>query len=274
MDTDDTHIAIVGMAAHLPGAPDVGSYWTNLREGRSAVRRLTEEELIAAGESPAMLKNPAYVPFAAPLDGFDRFDAEFFGFSPKEAAILDPQHRHFSKWRGRRWKPQVTRPNPSRGASASSPGCGMGSYFYFNLCSTGPGGQHGHVPAAPYRQRQGFPVHPRQPHLRPEGAVAFGPDGLFDLARRRPLCGAGAAERRMRHGACGRRDHRTAAEPGIHLQGRRSAFPRWRLPCLRPSRSGHRFRLWRGHRRAPPPGRCRRGWRSYLGRDPGQRRQQ
>ncbi|NBE06548.1 type I polyketide synthase [Paragemmobacter ruber] len=135
MDTGDTHIAIVGMAAHLPGAPDLGSYWENLRDGRSAVRRLTEEELIAAGESPAQLKNPAYVPFAAPLDGFDRFDAEFFGFSPKEAAILDPQHRHFLEVAWEALEDAGHPPESFRGRIGVFAGCGMGSYFYFNLCS-------------------------------------------------------------------------------------------------------------------------------------------
>jgi acyl transferase domain-containing protein/thioesterase domain-containing protein len=131
----DTRIAIVGMAAHLPGASDVSAYWDNLREGRSAVRRLTEEELLAAGESPAMLRNPAYVPFAAPLEDFDRFDAEFFGFSPKEAAILDPQHRHFLEVAWEAMENAGHPPEAFRGRIGVFAGCGMGSYFYFNLCS-------------------------------------------------------------------------------------------------------------------------------------------
>ncbi len=135
MDTGDTHIAIVGMAAHLPGATDIGTYWENLREGRSAVRRLTPDELAASGESPALLKNPAYVPFAAPLDGFDRFDAEFFGFSPKEAAILDPQHRHFLETAWEALEDAGHPPETFKGRIGVFAGCGMGSYFYFNLCS-------------------------------------------------------------------------------------------------------------------------------------------
>ena len=51
-----------------------------LRDGRSAVRRLSEEEILASGESPANWRNPNYVPAAALLEGFDRFDAEVFGF--------------------------------------------------------------------------------------------------------------------------------------------------------------------------------------------------
>jgi acyl transferase domain-containing protein/thioesterase domain-containing protein len=133
--TAGSDIAIVGMAAHLPGAADIGAYWDNLRAGRSAVRRLTGEELAAAGESAALLKNPAYVPFAAPLEGFDRFDAEFFGFSPKEAAILDPQHRHFLEAAWEALENAGHPPESFRGRIGVFAGCGMGSYFYFNLCS-------------------------------------------------------------------------------------------------------------------------------------------
>ena len=133
MDTAD--IAIVGMAAHLPGAADIAAYWENLRDGRSAVRRLTEEELLASGESPAMLRNPAYVPHAALLEGFDRFDADFFGFSPKEAAILDPQHRQFLEVAWEALEAAGHPPERFKGRIGVFAGCGMGSYFYFNLCS-------------------------------------------------------------------------------------------------------------------------------------------
>ena len=95
VEISDTDIAITGMAAHLPGAGSVRDYWTMLRGGLRAIRRLSEDELLAAGEDPSVMRLPNYVPFAAPLKGFAEFDAEFFGFSPKEAAILDPQHRQF-----------------------------------------------------------------------------------------------------------------------------------------------------------------------------------
>ena len=91
----ENDIAIVGMAAHLPGAESILQYWENLRAGRSSIRRLSEDELLEAGESPGLIRHKDYVPFAAPLDDFEMFDAEFFGFSPKEAAIMDPQHRQF-----------------------------------------------------------------------------------------------------------------------------------------------------------------------------------
>ncbi|WP_277347830.1 type I polyketide synthase [Salipiger mangrovisoli] len=134
-DIAETEIAIVGMAAHLPGAADIASYWENLREGRRAIRRFSDEELTAAGEDPGLLRHRDYVPFGAPLDGFEMFDAEFFGFAPKDAAIMDPQHRQFleTAWEALENAGHV--PQSFDGSVGVFGGVGMGSYFYVNLCS-------------------------------------------------------------------------------------------------------------------------------------------
>jgi acyl transferase domain-containing protein/thioesterase domain-containing protein/acyl carrier protein len=131
----DSDIAIIGMAAHLPGAASVAAYWDNLVRGVESIRPLTEAELLAAGESAARLRHPRYVPAAAPLDGFADFEPEFFGFSPKEAAILDPQHRHFLEVAWEALEDAAHPPETFAGAIGVYAGCGMGSYFYFNLCS-------------------------------------------------------------------------------------------------------------------------------------------
>ncbi|MBR9650563.1 type I polyketide synthase [Thalassovita aquimarina] len=128
-------IAIVGMAAHLPGAQSVQEYWTNLRDGIESIRHLSREELLAAGEAPHLIQRDDYVPAAAPLDGFKEFDAEFFGFSPKEAAILDPQHRHFLEVSWEALENAGHPPENFDGPIGVFGGCGMGSYFYFNICS-------------------------------------------------------------------------------------------------------------------------------------------
>ncbi len=131
----DTDIAIVGMAAHLPGAGSVADYWANLTAGLCAIRRLPEAALLAAGESPARLRAPNYVPFAAPLEGYRDFEPEFFGFSAKEAAILDPQHRQFLEVAWEALEDAGHPPERFAGTVGVWAGCGMGSYFYFNLCS-------------------------------------------------------------------------------------------------------------------------------------------
>ncbi|MEX2631550.1 MAG: amino acid adenylation domain-containing protein [Tistlia sp.] len=88
-------IAIVGMACRFPGAADVEAFWALLTEGHEAIRRLSEEELRAAGVPDSLLADPCYVRAAAAPDGIDLFDAGFFAYSPAEAEQLDPQGRLF-----------------------------------------------------------------------------------------------------------------------------------------------------------------------------------
>ncbi|MFV0476037.1 MAG: beta-ketoacyl synthase N-terminal-like domain-containing protein, partial [Pikeienuella sp.] len=88
-------IAIIGMAGRFPGAPDIESFWRNLRDGVESVARFDREELRARGVPARLLDAPDFVAAGAPLDGADMFDAEFFGYSPAEAALLDPQQRLF-----------------------------------------------------------------------------------------------------------------------------------------------------------------------------------
>ncbi|TNF62809.1 MAG: polyketide synthase, partial [Rhodobacteraceae bacterium] len=128
-------IAIVGMAAQVPGAPSLRAFWDNLRQGVSSIRVLDEAALLAAGERADRIRRPNYVPAAAPLDGYEMFDAEFFGFSPKEAAILDPQHRKFLEVAWTAMEDAGHVPERFAGDIGVYAGCGMGSYFYFNICS-------------------------------------------------------------------------------------------------------------------------------------------
>jgi acyl transferase domain-containing protein len=88
-------IAIIGIAGRFPGARDLSTFWSNLRRGVESIQRLSEDELLAAGESLDNIRDPSYVPAAAPLDDIDQFDAAFFGMSPRDAAVFDPQHRLF-----------------------------------------------------------------------------------------------------------------------------------------------------------------------------------
>src|SRR5437660_252546 len=93
-------IAVVGMAGRFPGARDVDAFWARLREGTSSIRFFTREELETSGVDPAVLAAPGYVAAKGVVDGAEEFDAEFFGMTPREAALTDPQHRLFleSAW--------------------------------------------------------------------------------------------------------------------------------------------------------------------------------
>lgn len=132
---ETTDIAIVGLAMRVTGAGDPDEYWNNLRNGVESVRELTDDELIAAGVSKAKLLDPNFVKAAGTLDGLAEFDADFFGFSPKEAAIMDPQHRQFlqASWEALEDAGHV--PESFDGAIGVFAGCGMNAYFMFNLLS-------------------------------------------------------------------------------------------------------------------------------------------
>ncbi|MBY6069268.1 acyltransferase domain-containing protein [Leisingera aquaemixtae] len=128
-------IAIVGLSVTVPGAASAEAFWQNLRAGIESIEVLDREALLANGERASVLADPNYVPASARLQGFDVFDAEFFGFSPKEAAILDPQHRKFLEVAWGAMENAGHPPESINGPIGVYAGCGMGSYFYFNICS-------------------------------------------------------------------------------------------------------------------------------------------
>ncbi|MFG3247806.1 amino acid adenylation domain-containing protein [Streptomyces sp. NPDC048187] len=88
-------VAVVGMALRVPGADTPDAFWRNLRDGVDSVTTLTDEELLADGATPEDIAHPDHRPALGILDAMERFDARFFGFSPREAQMLDPQARIF-----------------------------------------------------------------------------------------------------------------------------------------------------------------------------------
>jgi acyl transferase domain-containing protein/acyl carrier protein len=94
-DGGGSGIAIVGMACRVPGARDLDEFWRNLEEGVESVTVLSDEELLRNGVEPEVLADPAYVKARPVLADHDRFDAGLFRFTPREAELLDPQHRLF-----------------------------------------------------------------------------------------------------------------------------------------------------------------------------------
>ncbi|MFH9109628.1 SDR family NAD(P)-dependent oxidoreductase [Streptomyces albus] len=74
-------VAIVGLSCRLPGAADPAAFWRLLCDGECAVGRVPAGRETAGGH------------WGGFIDGADRFDAEFFGITPREAAVLDPQQR-------------------------------------------------------------------------------------------------------------------------------------------------------------------------------------
>jgi acyl transferase domain-containing protein/surfactin synthase thioesterase subunit len=93
MTGENGGVAVVGVACRFPGAADHRTFWRNLCAGVESISVLTDENLLAAGVSPDLLRDPAYVKAAALLPGIEQFDAAFFEYSPHEARLIDPQQR-------------------------------------------------------------------------------------------------------------------------------------------------------------------------------------
>lgn len=88
-------IAVIGLSGRFPQAPDVTRFWSLLCAGEEGIRELTAEELRASGVPETEFSARDYVRRAAVVDGEDLFDADYFGYTPREAALLDPQQRLF-----------------------------------------------------------------------------------------------------------------------------------------------------------------------------------
>lgn len=123
------------MAGRFPAAASTTELWRFLRESREATRWFTDDELLAAGVSTAALSDPNYVRAGLVLPDMEMFDAEFFGFSQREAAILDPQHRHFLECAFEALEDAGHMPENFPGAVGVFAGCGMQAYLAYNLLS-------------------------------------------------------------------------------------------------------------------------------------------
>lgn len=126
-------IAIVGMAAHVPGAGSVREFWRNVRDGVESIRPVDEDALRAAGVPEDLLTHPDYVRAAAPLPGMEHFDAGFFGLSPRDAAVMDPQHRHFLECAWEAMEDAGHVPERFGGPIGVFAGSGTNAYFWGNL---------------------------------------------------------------------------------------------------------------------------------------------
>jgi acyl transferase domain-containing protein/thioesterase domain-containing protein/acyl carrier protein len=88
-------IAIIGMSGRFPGAKNIEAFWQNMREGVESISFFSDEELKAVGVNTATMQQPNYVKASAILQDIEQFDAAFFGFSPRDASVMDPQQRVF-----------------------------------------------------------------------------------------------------------------------------------------------------------------------------------
>ncbi|MEO1376925.1 MAG: polyketide synthase, partial [Cyanobacteria bacterium J06635_10] len=132
MNTNGLEIAIIGMAGKFPGAKNIDEYWENIKNGVESIRSLTDEYLLSQGVDKSSLEHPQYIKAAAVLEDIELFDADFFGFSPREAEILDPQQRLFLECAVEALETAGYNPQTYPGLIGVYGGAGMNGYL-FNL---------------------------------------------------------------------------------------------------------------------------------------------
>src|SRR5260221_4833773 len=130
---DGAHVAIIGASGRFPGAPSLPDFWRNISQGVESVRHFTDEELLLAGESPEALADPDYVRAWPVLDGIELFDAAFFGLSPRDASVMDPQRRRFLQGAWEALQDAGYDSERAPGPVGVFAACGMNTYMMHHL---------------------------------------------------------------------------------------------------------------------------------------------
>jgi non-ribosomal peptide synthase protein (TIGR01720 family) len=128
-DRNGFEVAVIGLACRFPKAGDSDQFWKNLCDGLEAVSFFTEQELRSSGIDPQILKHPNYVNAGSVLEDIEMFDSAFFGYSPREAEIMDPQHRLFLECAYHALENAGYNPQTYKGSIGVYAGAGMSSYL-------------------------------------------------------------------------------------------------------------------------------------------------
>jgi acyl transferase domain-containing protein/acyl carrier protein len=126
-------IAIIGMAGRFPGAENIEQFWKNLQNGIESISFFSDQELVSEGVDPALLNDPNYVKAGAILENIDYFDASFFGYSPRDAEIIDPQQRFFLECAWEALETTGYDPEIYRGRIGVYAGSTESAYWFNNL---------------------------------------------------------------------------------------------------------------------------------------------
>ncbi len=126
-------IAVIGMSGAFSKSKDINEYWQNILAGRECIDDLTAEELQAAGIPQELSDNPLYVRRTAGLESAKEFDPAFFGYTPAEARLMDPQHRLFLEHSWKCLEDGNIIPDHYDGLIGVFGGCSQNNYLLKNL---------------------------------------------------------------------------------------------------------------------------------------------
>ena len=126
-------IAVIGMSGRFPGARTLDQFWRNLSQGVESITRFSDDDLLSNGVDPALLNNSDYIKAGGILEDVALFDAAFFGITPQEAEVMDPQHRIFLECAWEALESAGYAVDPAPDAVAVYAGASANTYFLVNL---------------------------------------------------------------------------------------------------------------------------------------------
>jgi amino acid adenylation domain-containing protein len=133
-ETPAENIAIIGMTGRFPAAKNLDEFWRNLRDGVESISFFNDEEVESSlFDGPAPKNDANFVKARAILDDPGLFDASFFNVNPKEAEVMDPQHRVFLECAWEALENAGYNPDTYRGLIGLFAGSSMNSYLLANL---------------------------------------------------------------------------------------------------------------------------------------------
>jgi acyl transferase domain-containing protein/acyl carrier protein len=94
-ETTGFEVAVIGMSCIFPGANNIQQFWENLKEGVSSIRHFNDDELRSLGVQEELINSPNFVKSYGYINESNCFDYRFFGYSPNEAGLMNPQTRIF-----------------------------------------------------------------------------------------------------------------------------------------------------------------------------------
>jgi acyl transferase domain-containing protein len=131
--SDERAIAVVGLGLRAPDAADTEQFWRNLLTGTESVSTLGDDDVIAAHGDATVLADPDLVRAGGILDGIEEFDAAYFGFTPREAELMDPQQRFLLEVAVEALEDAGCDPARCEGAIGVFLGIGRSGYFLHHL---------------------------------------------------------------------------------------------------------------------------------------------
>ncbi|MEJ8302800.1 SDR family NAD(P)-dependent oxidoreductase, partial [Saccharibacillus sacchari] len=95
VEIDEHDIAVIGMSGVFADSPDVHTFWDNIRQQKDLIREIPKDHFDYEPwyDAKPYAPDKMYCKWGSFIDEVDKFDAEFFNISPREAEMMDPQMR-------------------------------------------------------------------------------------------------------------------------------------------------------------------------------------